>query len=179
MYTLKELQPVPEIVATFVKNRSYGSMPAESAGAAPFYEYRAFEIRRLVVAGEYRHAVNVLRDSFATGPYSAACIWHVARNMIIRGEEDNFYDFKREIVAVLKELRITSKYKVGEESAITFMCGETTDATAAARSTVNRVLLKPMIAAYRAACAVTLTRHRPDLDRVKSLDALIEKVVTF
>ncbi|URC22785.1 hypothetical protein KASHIRA_02110 [Serratia phage vB_SmaM-Kashira] len=175
MYTLNELHPKFDIVDQAIAERR--TAPVGSA-MHTFYKFRAYEIRQLIAAGEFRHAVNVLADSCQTGTYAAACVWSVAGAMLERGSLEGFYSFQKEIVSYLKDRRIITKYKVGEENAITFMKGQSDNADTAARATVNRVQLKPMIAAYRAACAVSLSQtngnaaHRADL-----VEKLIDKVL--
>lgn len=177
MLSLADVHPKIDIVAETV---AHLSEKAKQRQAAPFYKFRAYEIRQLIAAGEFRHAVNVLADSCKTGTYASACVWSVAGAMLERGNLQGFYSFQKEITAYLKERRILTKYKVGEENAISFMKGQTDCAAIAARATVNRVQLKPMIAAYRAACAVSLSQtngnaeHRADL-----VEKLIDKVLTI
>ncbi|URC22268.1 hypothetical protein CHUUTOTORO_01830 [Serratia phage vB_SmaM-ChuuTotoro] len=177
MLSLADVHPKIDIVAETV---AHLSEKAKERQASPFYKFRAYEIRQLIAAGEFRHAVNVLADSCKTGTYAAACVWSVAGAMLERGSLEGFYPFQKEIVSYLKERRILTKYAVGEENAITFMKGQTDNAAVSARATVNRVQLKPMIAAYRAACAVSLSQtngnaaHRADL-----VEKLIDKVLTI
>lgn len=176
MYTLKECHPNIAIVNQAVAELSDRKVKP----ATEFYRFRAYEIRRLIAAGEYRHAVNVLADSCHTGTYAAACVWCVAGAMLERGSLEGFYAFKKAIIAYMEDRRIITKYKVGEENAITFMKGQTTDAYAAAKATVNRVQCKPIIAAYRAACAVTLSQTNGDAShRADLVEELIDNVITI
>lgn len=170
MLTLAETEPRFSIVQTAVDNK---------AGHCS-YKVKATQIRELIEAEQYAAAVQVLINSFRTGGYAAATIWCVAGSMYERDTMDlRFESFRFQLDAAIRDLRIIPRGKCGKVNALSYLIGDETDPRAAAKGTMYQVIHKPLLAAARAAFAVSFSGDTCKEDKIMRLESLIENVVSF
>lgn len=170
MLTLAQTEPRFSIVQAAVDNK---------AGHCS-YKVKATQIRELIEAEQYPAAVQVLIDSFRTGGYAAATVWCVAGSMYERDTMDHrFESFRLQINESIRDLRIIPRGKCGKVNALSYLTGAENDPRAAAKGTMYQVIHKPLLAAARAAFAISFSDDTDKAFKIMRLESLIENVVSF